>query len=90
MYFDKVVENQKQKEIELVKASSLIELSYTRLSEMIIIVMFLIGGWLVINKNIKLGDLIVFNSYIFMLIWPMVDIGQFFIKGRGTAFLYKE
>lgn len=84
-YFDKVVENQKQKEIELVKASSLIELSYTRLSEMIIIIMFLIGGWLVINNKIKIGDLIVFNTYIFMLIWPMVDIGQFFIKGRSAG-----
>lgn len=85
LYFDKVVENQKQKEIELVKVSSVIELSYTRLSEMIIIVMFLIGGYLVINKDIKIGDLVVFNSYIFMLIWPMVDIGQFFIKGRGAG-----
>lgn len=85
VFFDKVVEHQKQKEIELVKASSLIELSYSRLSEMIIIIMFLIGGYLVINKHLQIGDLITFNSYIFMLIWPMVDIGQFFIKGRGAG-----
>lgn len=84
-YFDQVVEHQKQKEIELVKASSLIELSYSRLSEIIVILIFLIGGSLVINNKLRVGDLVTFNSYIFMLIWPMVDIGQFFIKGRGAG-----
>lgn len=85
VYFDKVVENQRQKEIELVKASSLIELSYSKLSELIVIFIFLVGGWLVINKTLQIGDLVTFNTFIFMLIWPMVDIGQFFIKGRGAG-----
>jgi len=84
-YFAKVVKNQREKEIELVKASSVIELSYSRLSEIIIIFIFLVGGWLVINNKLSIGSLVAFNSYIFMLIWPMVDIGQFFVKGRGAG-----
>jgi ATP-binding cassette subfamily B multidrug efflux pump len=84
-YFEEVVQNQREKEIELVKASSMIELSYTRISEIIIIMIFLVGGWLVINHKLTIGSLVAFNSYIFMLIWPMVDIGQFFIKGRGAG-----
>jgi ABC-type multidrug transport system fused ATPase/permease subunit len=89
-YFAAVVRNQREKEIELVKASSLIELSYTRLSEIIIILIFLIGGWLVINHKLELQFLVAFNMYIFMLIWPMVDIGQLFIKGRGAGVSVKR
>lgn len=84
-YFDSVVENQRNKEIELVKVSSLLELTYTRIAEAIIIFVFMFGGWLVINNKIQLGTVIAFNSYIFMLIWPMVDIGQFFLKGRTAS-----
>ncbi len=85
IYFDKVVEHQKEKEIELVRVSALIELSYTRLSQVIVVLIFLVGGWQVINKELLVADLVVFNTYIFMLIWPMVDLGQFFIKGRGAG-----
>ncbi|MFN4151106.1 MAG: ABC transporter transmembrane domain-containing protein, partial [Candidatus Sericytochromatia bacterium] len=84
-YFDSVVENQRNKEIELVKVSSLLELTYTRIAEAVIIFVFMFGGWLAINNKIQLGTVIAFNSYIFMLIWPMVDIGQFFLKGRSAS-----
>lgn len=85
MFFDNVVENQKTKELELIKASSIIELTYSRLSEMIMVLIFLMGGYLVINNKIPLGTLVAFNAYIFMLIWPMVDIGSFFVKGRRAG-----
>lgn len=84
-YFSEVVKNQYQKEIDLVKVSSVIELSYSRISEIIIIIVFFYGGWLVINGKLSIGSLLAFNMYIFMLIWPMIDIGQFFIKGRGAG-----
>jgi ATP-binding cassette subfamily B multidrug efflux pump len=84
-FFNNVVENQRKKELELVKASSLMELSYSRISELIMIMIFFIGGYLVINDKIPLGTLVAFNTYIFMLIWPMVDIGQFFVKGRKAG-----
>ncbi len=84
-YFNKVVQNQREKEIELVKASSVIELSYSRLSEITVIMIFLFGGWMVIDNKLSIGSLVAFNSFVFMLIWPMVDIGQFFIKGRGAG-----
>jgi ATP-binding cassette, subfamily B, multidrug efflux pump len=83
--FAEVVEQQMQKEIQLVKVSSLLQLSYSRFSELGALVIFAAGGWLVIHKHMTLGDLIAFNAYIFMLIWPMVDVGQFFIKGRAAG-----
>lgn len=83
--FAEVVEQQMQKEIQLVKVSSLLQLSYSRFSELGALVILAVGGYLVIQKVMSLGDLIAFNAYIFMLIWPMVDVGQFFIKGRAAG-----
>ena len=34
-----------------------------------------IGGLLVINENISIGTLVAFNGYIWMLIWPMRNLG---------------
>lgn len=83
--FDAVVEQQLQKELAQVKMASLLELSYARFSELLVVLLFIMGGWLVIHQYLTLGALVAFNSYIAMLLWPMVDIGQFFIKGRGAG-----
>lgn len=83
--FDTVVENQFAKDMALIRVSSLLEISYSRFSELGALTIYLVGGWLVIRQQLSLGSLIAFNSYIFMLIWPMVDIGQFFIKGRQAG-----
>ena len=83
--FETVVENQYTKDMALVRVASLLELSYSRFAEIGIMAIFLAGGWLVIKGQLALGSLMAFNAYIFMLIWPMVDIGQFFIKGRQAG-----
>ena len=36
----------------------------------------LYGGWLTINGEITLGQFVVFNSYINMLVWPMIAVGE--------------
>lgn len=83
--FDEVVQNQLKKELDLVKASTWLYLSYSRFSEAIIIFIFMVGGWFVIQDQLSFGTLVAFNAYVFMLVWPMVDIGQFFIRGRGAG-----
>ncbi len=83
--FAHVVENQYSKDMALARIKSLLELSYSRFAEIGILVVFLAGGWLVIQGQLKLGSLIAFNNYIFMLLWPLVDVGQFFIKGRQAS-----
>lgn len=83
--FSAVVENQYAKDMALARVKSLLELSYSRFAEIGILAVFLAGGWLVIHNQLKLGSLIAFNNYIFMLIWPLVDIGQFFMKGRQAG-----
>lgn len=83
--FERVVNEQLQKELTQVKMASLLELSYSRFSELLVVLIFIIGGWLVIHHHLTLGALVAFNSYIAMLLWPMVDIGQFFIRGRAAG-----
>jgi len=83
--FSQVVSNQLKREIALVKVTSILQLSYSKISEITVILVFLFGGWLVINNKMSIGVLIAFNTYIFMLVWPMMDIGEFIVKGRKTG-----
>ncbi|KIL46846.1 ABC transporter ATP-binding protein [Jeotgalibacillus campisalis] len=44
------------------------------------------GGFLVFNQSITLGELVAFNVYLGMLIWPMFAIGELInIMQRGNA-----
>lgn len=44
------------------------------------------GGSLVINATITLGDFVAFNSYLAMLIWPMMAVGRVInVLQRGAA-----
>ncbi|MBR3494990.1 MAG: ABC transporter ATP-binding protein [Clostridia bacterium] len=36
----------------------------------------LYGGWLAINGEITVGQFVAFNSYIGMLVWPMIAVGE--------------
>ena len=36
----------------------------------------LYGGWLAINGDISIGQFVAFNSYIGMLVWPMIAVGE--------------
>ncbi len=83
--FDEVVDEQIARELELTKVRSFLEIAYSRFSELGMLSVFFVGGWLVIRGQLSLGTLVAFNSYIFKLIWPMVDVGQFFIKGRQAS-----
>ncbi|KIL46803.1 ABC transporter ATP-binding protein [Jeotgalibacillus soli] len=44
------------------------------------------GSYLVFNQSISLGDLVAFNIYLGMLIWPMFAVGELInIMQRGNA-----
>lgn len=46
------------------------------------------GAWQVFENNITLGDLVTFNVYLGMLIWPMFAVGELInILQRGNASL---
>jgi ATP-binding cassette subfamily B protein len=50
------------------------------------VITLLVGGHLVINHNISVGDFVEFNTYMIMLIWPIIAVGWVVnLFQRGTA-----
>ena len=43
------------------------------------------GGHQVLNENLSLGDLVMFNVYVLMLIWPLRMLGMIIAQGQRSA-----
>ncbi len=61
--------------VELAKSWGLFDPVITLLSGISIVIILLIGGYFVINREITIGQLTAFFAYLNMLIWPMLGIG---------------
>ncbi|MGC9002078.1 MAG: ABC transporter ATP-binding protein [Dictyoglomus sp.] len=75
------------KNIHLVKAWGFMFPTIELLTNLSILLVFLLGGLEVIKGNISLGDFIAFNSYLGLLIWPMNALGWVvnnFQRGRAS------
>jgi ATP-binding cassette subfamily B protein len=49
------------------------------------VLVFLVGGLQVMEGRITLGDLIAFQFFAAMLVWPVFDIGNFVVSGRRAG-----
>jgi len=45
------------------------------LSNIVLLLVTVVGGWIVIGDGMTIGELVAFNTYIYMLIWPMRMLG---------------
>ncbi len=53
-----------------------------------LLITLIYGGYLAINGEITVGDFVMFNSYVGMLIWPMMAVGDCITNiSQGTASL---
>ncbi|MFA5033170.1 MAG: ABC transporter ATP-binding protein [bacterium] len=68
--------------ISVVKVEAKIGIFYSGLSEFGTLIVLWVGGILVIKHALTLGEFVAFNSYILMLIGPVIDIGDFFVLGK--------
>ena len=72
--------------IRLVKAWGMFFPLIQFISSLSFLVVIWYGGTLVISGSISLGDFIAFNSYLSLMVWPMIAIGQVInVLQRGTA-----
>ncbi len=71
--------------VKVAKLESQLGIFYTAIAESSILIIFLLGGYLVIKEKITIGQFVAFNSYILMLLTPMFDISNFFIAGRRAV-----
>jgi len=74
------------KQMHLIKIFGIFQPLIMAISFLIYLILILYGGTLVINRVISLGDFIAFNSYLALLIWPMMAAGWVVnILQRGSA-----
>ncbi len=77
-----------QKNIEVAKIDALFEPTIKILVGLSYLIGLCYGGYLVFHSEITLGELVSFNVYLGMLIWPMFAIGELInIMQRGNASL---
>lgn len=77
-----------EKNIAVAKVDSLIEPTVKILVGICYMIGLIYGGYLVFRQELTLGELVAFNVYLGMLIWPMFAIGELInVMQRGSASL---
>ncbi|MGF7056556.1 ABC transporter ATP-binding protein [Brassicibacter mesophilus] len=72
--------------IRLIKVWGIFHPLIQFISSLSFLVVIWYGGMLVIKREISLGDFIAFNSYLGLMVWPMIAIGQVInVLQRGAA-----
>jgi ATP-binding cassette subfamily B protein len=71
--------------IRVAKLEAKLGIFYTAIAESSILIIFLLGGYLVIKEKITIGQFVAFNAYVIMLLTPMFDISNFFIASRRAV-----
>lgn len=86
--FHSLTEDVYQKNIKVAKIDSLIDPTIHILVGLSYIIGLGYGAYLVFHQTITLGELVSFNVYLGMLIWPMFAIGELInVMQRGNASL---
>lgn len=79
-------ENIVDKNREVYKIDSLFDPALSLIIGLSYVIAVIVGGYLIIDAEITVGEFVTFISYIGMLIWPMFAIGRLFnIIERGSA-----
>src|SRR5699024_10820039 len=84
--FHEQTDNILDKNNEVYKIDSLFDPALTIIIGASYVIAIIVGGNLIIDGEITVGDFVTFISYIGMLVWPMFAIGRLFnIIERGSA-----
>jgi ATP-binding cassette subfamily B protein len=71
---------------EVYKVDSLFDPALQLIIGVSYMIAIIVGGFLILDAEISVGDFVTFISYIGMLVWPMLAIGRLFnIIERGSA-----
>lgn len=86
--FAKITEDVFQKNKKVAEIDAFFDPTLTILVGLSYIIGLGLGTFMVINNQISIGDLVTFNIYLGMLIWPMIALGQLInVVQRGNASL---
>lgn len=86
--FDDMTEDVYKKNLEVAKIDSLFDPTITILVGISYLIGLGYGAYMVFQQSITLGNLVSFNVYLGMLIWPMIALGELInVLQRGNASL---
>ena len=84
--FDKAAGNYVDKNMHMIRIWGLFMPMIQFISGISYLIVLGYGGILVINAQISLGEFVAFNSYLAMMIWPMMAVGRVInVLQRGAA-----
>ncbi|WP_353894130.1 ABC transporter ATP-binding protein [Proteinivorax hydrogeniformans] len=84
--FKKSAQEHVDKNIHLIKIWGVLQPLVQVISTLSVILIIMFGGIAVINGDISIGDFVAFNTYLTLLIWPMMAIGHVInVLQRGRA-----
>ena len=74
--FEKACENSREKNLAVVKLRAVFGPTLDAVIGISVIVTLLAGGRMVLDGQVSIGQFVAFNSYIDMLVWPMIAAGD--------------
>ncbi|MEF3279617.1 MAG: ABC transporter ATP-binding protein/permease [Elusimicrobiota bacterium] len=80
--FSELTLQQMLKSIDSEKKQILVHYIFFFTGFLSVFLVYLFGGLLVIEGSLTVGDLVSFQIYTFMLIWPFSDVSQFFVSAN--------
>ncbi|MGM0607563.1 MAG: ABC transporter ATP-binding protein [Candidatus Muiribacteriota bacterium] len=84
LFFNKLMKR-KQIEVDVIAIEGLFRIYFEFLNYLGQVFVLLFGGIMVIQGNITLGTYIAFYSYLGMIVWPIIDIPNFFVMGTQAC-----
>lgn len=74
--FEAASRNSMEKNLSMVKLRAVIGPIFDTITGLSILVTLIFGGRMVLNGQVSIGQFVAFNSYIGMLVWPMIACGD--------------
>jgi ATP-binding cassette subfamily B protein len=83
--FHDVMARRRKAEIDAVKVGTIVQSMYGYIWQFGVVIVLLVGGKMVMDGTLSLGTLVAFDAYVLMLVFPMYDIGTFFVMGKRAG-----
>jgi len=83
--FHEVIGRRKHAEIDAVKVGTIVQAMYGYIWQFGVVIVLLVGGKMVMEGKLTIGTLAAFDAYVMLLVFPMYDIGTFFVRGKSAG-----
>ena len=83
--FHEVIGRRKLAEIDAVRVGTIVQAMYGYIWQFGVVIVLLVGGKMVMEGKLTIGTLAAFDAYVMLLVFPMYDIGTFFVRGKSAG-----